>query len=80
LAAAASAPLLFSDAVLSCSLVSGSRRSSSSLPSPPLRVVLVLGVEVAVAMTRLGCQWDRQPIAALPSPVAEERIVSGEAI
>jgi len=22
-------------------------------------------------MTRLGCQWDWQPIAALPSPVAE---------
>jgi len=24
-----------------------------------------------VAMTRLGCQWERQPIAALPFPVAE---------
>jgi hypothetical protein len=31
-------------------------------------------------MTRLGCQWDRQPIAALPFPVAEERIFSGEAL
>jgi hypothetical protein len=35
---------------------------------------VVLGVVEAVAMTRLGCQWDRQPIAALPSPVAEAEI------
>jgi len=26
-----------------------------------------------VAMTRRGCQWEWQPIAALPSPVAELR-------
>jgi hypothetical protein len=44
------------------------------LLSPEFRVVLVLGVAEAVAMTRLGCQWDRQPIAALPSPVAEAGI------
>ena len=31
----------------------------------------MLVVVMLVAMTRLGCQWNRQPIAALPLPVAE---------
>jgi hypothetical protein len=34
---------------------------------------MVLVVVMLVAMTRLGCQWNRQPIAALPLPVAEKR-------
>jgi hypothetical protein len=27
-------------------------------------------------MTRLGCQWERQPIAALPFPVAEVALLA----
>jgi hypothetical protein len=30
-------------------------------------------------MTRLGCQWERQPIAALPIPFAEAALLAIEA-
>jgi len=43
----------------------------SSAPSAVLRVDAAVAVAEVEAMTRLGCQWDRQPIAALPFPVAE---------
>jgi hypothetical protein len=42
---------------------------------------LLLLAEVVVvveAMTRLGCQWMRQPIAALPSPVAEAMLTAAD--
>jgi hypothetical protein len=30
-------------------------------------------------MTRLGCQWNRQPVAALPIPVAEAALLAIDA-
>ena len=34
---------------------------------------------VLVAMTRLGCQWEWQPVAALPIPVAEAALLAVDA-
>jgi hypothetical protein len=44
-----------------------------------LLVVVEVELEELVAMTRRGCQWGWQPIAALPSPVAEATPVSTKA-
>lgn len=35
----------------------------------------MLVVVMLVAMTRLGCQWNRQPVAALLLPVAEAWVI-----
>ena len=48
-----------------------------------LAAELLLLAEVVVvveAMTRLGCQWMRQPIAALPSPVAEAMLTAADSV
>jgi len=41
-------------------------------------LLLLAEVVVVEAMTRLGCQWMRQPIAALPSPVAEAMLTAAD--
>jgi hypothetical protein len=46
---------------VSCSLLSLSRRSSSSLPAPALRADMADEFAVVEAMTRLGCQWNGSP-------------------
>ena len=40
---------------------------------PVLVLLVVVELEELMAMTRRGCQLEWQPIAALPSPVAELR-------